>query len=319
MTFLPTNEQFLQQIKDLNAEMLSDSSGILPDDLPQDLVDWLTQLALLYGVPFDNLVPNPALLPMESIRFFYVDQNWVNSILDGALSIGIQTSRDLAIQIQKSESTKAKAKQSSSVLRKKALKQTNLDATDPTIPMAGMLLRSEVVSGWPGLEVMAYSDTVYPPQNLIATLRMERLSPDVLLCLFAEVPKQVIVAEPKEGLRFGLIPGQTAGEYLIQPRFLGGSTAHPTGKPSANEPSEYAQAQFRNDKQVIDVLKTINKSGVGLKAVLDATGVELPATGFHAAAFAVEMIFTAENATFTLDESSLCEPDVGCPPSCTSK
>src|SRR3984885_3921005 len=55
---------------------------------PPDLVDWLTKLKLLYGIPFNYLVPDEQFLPMETLRFFQVDPDWINSLTDGALSVG---------------------------------------------------------------------------------------------------------------------------------------------------------------------------------------------------------------------------------------
>lgn len=69
--------------------------------------------------------------------------------------------------------------------------------------MAGLLVRSAVVSGWPGLEVRAYrqSDGKTGPVGL---LRMDRPAADVLLCIFNQVPAWIEFDEPKEGLHFGL-------------------------------------------------------------------------------------------------------------------
>ena len=70
--------------------------------------------------------------------------------------------------------------------------------------MAGLLLRSAVVSGWPGLEVRAYDSCDDEQRKLIEPLRMDRLSENVLLCLFPRVPAWIEFDEPKEGLHFGL-------------------------------------------------------------------------------------------------------------------
>jgi hypothetical protein len=40
------------------------------------------RLALLYGVPLDNLVPAAELLPPRALQFFYLDPIWINA-LDG--------------------------------------------------------------------------------------------------------------------------------------------------------------------------------------------------------------------------------------------
>ncbi|MEL6606917.1 MAG: hypothetical protein AAFP88_01540, partial [Bacteroidota bacterium] len=65
----------------------------IKDDLGPVAV-WLARKQLLYGVPFDHLVPDQLALPQESLRFFYLDQNWLDCLVDGALSIGVQSSKD---------------------------------------------------------------------------------------------------------------------------------------------------------------------------------------------------------------------------------
>jgi len=69
-------------------------SPLLPDYLGQ----WLAQAALLYGVPFNNLVADSRMLPPESRRFFYLDTNWMAALPGGAPSIGLQSSRDTVFQ-----------------------------------------------------------------------------------------------------------------------------------------------------------------------------------------------------------------------------
>ena len=55
--------------------------------MPAALADWLARLRLLYGVPFNYLVPDSRLLPQESVRFFYIDRNFTDRLVDGALSV----------------------------------------------------------------------------------------------------------------------------------------------------------------------------------------------------------------------------------------
>ena len=57
------------------------------------VVAWLTKLRLLEGVPFNYIVPSEEMLPNESIRFFHMDRNWLDAMVDGALSTGILDTR----------------------------------------------------------------------------------------------------------------------------------------------------------------------------------------------------------------------------------
>ena len=69
-----------------------------PDDgehvVPGELRRFLARLRLLHGVPFSYLVPDAKLLPIESIRFFYIDRAWTDALVQGALSVGTISSAD---------------------------------------------------------------------------------------------------------------------------------------------------------------------------------------------------------------------------------
>ncbi|EHN09278.1 hypothetical protein PAI11_38250 [Patulibacter medicamentivorans] len=181
------------------------------DDVQQALLDavgvdldpvatWLGQLLLLGPVPFHALVPRESMLPRESLRFFHLDPNWLAALLDGALSIGIESSRDTFFHQIAGDVLHAAAYDAVAEYRSTIAGTGPPSPATGTGPMSGMLLRSGVVSGWPNLAVR--------PEDhdgaLLATLRMERLSPDVLLCLFTGTPAKVTVAEPQEGFRFGV-------------------------------------------------------------------------------------------------------------------
>jgi hypothetical protein len=164
------------------------------------IATWLAQLLLLVPVPFHALVPLEPMLPTESLRFFHVDPSWLEALLDGALSIGIESSRDTFFHQITGDVLYAAAYEAVETYR------ATLPGTGPQQPaagtaaMTGMLLRSAVVTGWPNLAVRAAG----PQGEPVKTLRMDHLSPSVLLCLFSGTPQTITIAEPQEGLRFGL-------------------------------------------------------------------------------------------------------------------
>jgi len=157
---------------------------------PEAIDDWFLNLEYLRGIPFNYLIPDERLLPAESIRFFWVDSVWVDCLQDGAFSVGRVTPSDV-LQDAKMGSSRA------------------LRSGDRTI--TGCILRSQVVSGWPDLLVDAY-DTVVDDLGFIAPdeatplvrLRMEKLAPDVLICLFKGEVKTVDIHQTPEGMHFGL-------------------------------------------------------------------------------------------------------------------
>ena len=99
---------------------------------PPEVSGWFDRRNLLKGLPFNYLVPDSRMLPAESIRFFEVDPLWTDCLLDGAFSLGRVTETDHQQDFQ------------------------HIIADNRYPRMSGLLLRSEVVSGWPGLLIDAY-------------------------------------------------------------------------------------------------------------------------------------------------------------------
>ena len=64
-------------------------------DSSQQVVRRLAKIRLLKGVPFQYLIPTDAALPVESIRFFHIDQNWLDALIDGALSVTMRSKSDI--------------------------------------------------------------------------------------------------------------------------------------------------------------------------------------------------------------------------------
>jgi hypothetical protein len=170
----------LGQLAELtNAHPLANIDDPSPDlPLPDPLKTWLDHLSLLEGVPFHYLVPDERMLPLESIRIFWFDWHWIECLLDGAFSIGRHTDAGTA--------------------RDAAHKITS-HITTPHKLVTGVILRSEVVSGWPGLQVDGYNKG-----QLLETLRPARLSPNVLMCLFDGEITDVTIHQKVETLHFGL-------------------------------------------------------------------------------------------------------------------
>lgn len=191
-----------------------DPNGVVPPDI----VRFLARLRLLEGVPFNYLVPDATMLPLESIRFFYVDRNWLDALVDGALSVGTVNSADREQLNGLHPVVRAEVDRAERMVRMKDADVPAVDAQGRPIgvagPMTGFLLRSKLVSGWPAMHVRAYSTDTRPDDETIPDmdtstdrvrlLRMERLAPAVLLVLFDGVPAVVHLEEPRSGIQFGI-------------------------------------------------------------------------------------------------------------------
>lgn len=153
---------------------------------PSEVSAWFEDLLRLRGVPINYLVAAAPMLPPESIRFFQIDDFWLDCLLDGAFSIGQTTTHSDVVE---------------------QLQQSLLTASLPDRGrLSGVLLRSEVVSGWPALQVEGSdqpggaSDDAGPR---LLRLRMDRIAPDVMFCLFAGVVRSVSVHLSPEALHLG--------------------------------------------------------------------------------------------------------------------
>jgi hypothetical protein len=145
---------------------------------------------------------------MESIRFFYVDRQWTDALVEGALSVGTITTADR----EHLQASYADVRDGVDAEERRLRAEPGAAPGDaPANTITGFLLRSAAVSGWPGLHVRAYNqevpDSEVLPENdarRLRLLRLERLAPAVLLALFDGVPVVVHVEEPRQGIQFGV-------------------------------------------------------------------------------------------------------------------
>ncbi|KAH8163824.1 hypothetical protein CIB48_g4409 [Xylaria polymorpha] len=115
------------------------------------VIRWLLDRMYLQGIPAHYLLTDSSHLPLESIRFFSIDDSWIACLLDGALSLGNHISQQQDCVCNSI---------------KKAFKQyltspTSIHEHPPPIPRFGCLIRSGVVRKFPDLQI-----AVDPPESL---------------------------------------------------------------------------------------------------------------------------------------------------------
>ena len=256
-------------------------------DIPDDIVKWMGQLSVLNGVPFNYLVPDERMLPIESMRFFFLDNNWIDALLDGAFSIGRSTTSETtgdAIHFQK---VRARAKIHASKLRKRKPSLEKYVNSDSVV--TGFLLRSAVLRGWPGLEINAYSDK--EGKNEITKLRMARISDEVMICLFDGNPEMVAIHEPPEALHSG-VEG-SAPNFSTTLRVVRGTGLNPGEQIIGHSATIPVRDQTIKVKDAADsILNTLNTPPLN-------EGI----TSFTAAEFALEMIKGVVKVEFVKDDS----------------
>ncbi|WP_411130394.1 hypothetical protein [Streptomyces sp. x-19] len=157
------------------------------------LAEWTDRLAHLHDVPLHYLLPHPALLPPESLRMFRIDSTWIDALVAGATDAGIHTTVDRHV---------APALHS-------AVSRARSNGSAPLT--AGIFIRSALVEAWPDFDLTAWivenpgeSDPEKISHRKVDELRREHSAADTLLCLFAEVPEEIVIREPGQGVHMGI-------------------------------------------------------------------------------------------------------------------
>ena len=140
-------------------------------EMPPYMESFLAHLRLLVGVPFDYLVPDERLLPDESIRFFYIDRSWTDRLVDGAIAVGKIGTREQAHHQAHAPAVNQQLDQTERIVRDlqrgiadfATLKANNDNSPAAADVITGFLLRSQAVSGWPSMDVRAYSRDIAEP------------------------------------------------------------------------------------------------------------------------------------------------------------
>lgn len=182
--------------------------------LPQPLADWLARLALLHGVPFNYLVADEAMLPPESIRFFYLDSNWIAAMTDGAMSIGRNltsqaTTPEMQLHAAVLPLVNTQIHGSASQIRANAFGTQAQTVMDGSMVISGFVLRSSLVLDYPSMGVNVYplgATPSDPKPAMLTILRLEQLGPksDTLICLVSGDAYRVDIHEAPQALHYGI-------------------------------------------------------------------------------------------------------------------
>jgi hypothetical protein len=269
-------------------------------EMPPYMESFLAHIRLLVGVPFEYLIPDPRLLPDESIRFFYIDRSWADRVVDGALAVGKIGTREQAHHQAHSGPLNQQLDLTERIVRSiqrsrgsfQSLKEQNDGTRQPADVITGFLLRSAAVSGWPHIDVRAYSADIPEPLNpgdqanssrQLLTLRLELLSPSVMIALFQGIPQLVYIEEPHHNVQFGVNMNQV-GAYQIDLRGKDGSQIRVDPNNSSSNPVSISVPVRSGHNRVIHVS--------GLRRALflqEPTHVGMPDQN-GSAAFAIEVL-----------------------------
>ena len=145
-----------------------------------------------------------------------------------------------------------------------------------------------LVAGWPDLEVDGYDEVVdsvdfVPDTEKLQMLRMDRLSANVLICLFEGEVKTVDIHQKPEALHFGLDPNDSNTGFN---KILRNS-----------EGVEQEDIKIQNIPWTDEAAKVINIAQLASE-IKTTHGITF--TSFTSAQFALEMIEGVEKVRFAL-------------------
>jgi hypothetical protein len=175
--------------------------------IPENVSQWLARLILLYRAPFTNLVADERMLPPDSMAFFYLDPGWLTCFLQGACSVGRSSAGDeLVDQNLRNNFLKLALEGVKDVRGGKVTKKdgnVHTEAPPDWQQLTGFLMRSPIVEGWQGLEMQAWEDSGEGATHLLVPYRIDRLAPDIMLCIFKGKVQRIEIKQPPEGMHFG--------------------------------------------------------------------------------------------------------------------
>lgn len=170
-----------------------------PQTPPAEVTAWLDDLRQLKHVPLRYLIASDLLLTNESLRFFYLDTNWVNAMLDGACSVARSVAPGGVISTTSW-----------------FYPETALGA------ITGFVLNSALVLNWPGLRIAAYQGDAK-----LTPIYDDTPTKGMRLMLYDGTVDRLEIREGGEGLHFGVEAIVDSNEeiqgYCVDLRYLSGT------------------------------------------------------------------------------------------------
>ena len=205
-----------------------------PPPIPEgydDLKRYAHRLRLLNDIPLTYLLTDLSDLKEESIKFGMVDINWTDAYIDGAFSIGRVSNTDARIdknitnnhfklkehKIKYLDTPRMRMMHPNHKSKHTLLNAKNGDLDIDISNISVVLIRSQLIRTKKGLNYLGYDKQSYdqikkissqeddPPKEIpsLPILRIEKLSDDIMICLFSGIIDTFIIEEPMTGVKFG--------------------------------------------------------------------------------------------------------------------
>lgn len=168
--------------------MLDPEDPTRPSDMPYDelntpfspdwmqVLRWILDKLFLSSIPSHYLIADASHVPLESLRFFKIDPNWTDALLDGALSLANHIDQD-------DDAVRTAIK--GAINRYLTTPIPSLGYLPP-VPRYGCYVRSKLITQFPDMIVQIVPQPALDSAPVL--LRHDIVDTGTMLCLFSEPP-----------------------------------------------------------------------------------------------------------------------------------
>lgn len=152
--------------------------------------NWISDKLFLGGIPAQYLFPDPSVLPSEALRFFYIDDAWIDCLIDGALSVANHLE-------PVDDKVRRRIKD---VYNVHLINKIDPAPIKPPVPRYGFVIRSQLIKVMPDLKVTVTCRKVTgtPPNTSVADdtsrkplVRLTRLDEFTIFALLDCYPEEI--------------------------------------------------------------------------------------------------------------------------------
>ncbi|KAK2684103.1 hypothetical protein RAB80_002049 [Fusarium oxysporum f. sp. vasinfectum] len=214
-------------------------------------------------IPYNGFnLQEPSFLPPESLRFFYIDDFWLDCLLDGALSVANHLDAD------------------DDVVRRQIKTQFNTYLSTPVpdagykpqVPCYGFFIRSKVIKAMPDMKI---SVTWKNPDKRYPVCRWTKWDDQTLMCLLDRQPQEldcIELSQPQHQQRFALgeaidVTGSGNITFLLRTLFTVAPGISPDGAQVSDDMSRgwlnWDSRGIKIRQLAMDVNQQLNKAAPG--------------------------------------------------------
>ncbi|TVY75396.1 hypothetical protein Focb16_v005291 [Fusarium oxysporum f. sp. cubense] len=230
------------------------------------------QLLTLRAVPHNYMFPEPDILDTEAILTFYVDPLWVDTLVDGALSIGSHSTVN-------EDFTRDEIK----LAINEYLSKVEVQYKNPRIPRWGVIICGKLMGTFDDPRIRTGSSLAPSPQLLVTTKLHDRALLLILNCRPSELPLGLTISQAPHQQCFSVGKVLTKDEIEIEPTGVAPQDA--VVDPKALQISVIRERRDKSPRVFNFETRCLNPSAIMQHYyVTDATskGGKYPATGSSA-------------------------------------